>query len=116
MQFVNLNTHPIRVHRNGQQVAEFAPSGIVARVSQEPAQVVGEIGGIPVGARGAYGEVEGLPAEQEGVGYIVSGIVGDAIKGSGRKDIFVPATGPKDGVIRGNDGQIAAVAMLIPIS
>jgi hypothetical protein len=115
MQFVNLTTHPIRIHRKGQQVAEFPPSGVVARVAQGPSELVNELGGVPIGVPGEFGEVEGVPDEVEGIAYIVSGLLGARFEGSGRRDIFVPATGPRDGAIRGNDGQITAVAMLIQI-
>lgn len=116
MKFVNLTTHPIRIHKNGQQIAEFLPSGLVARVSQAPSELVNELAGVPIGVPGAFGEVEGVPSPQEGVGYIVSGLLGERFKGAGRNDIFVPATGPRDGAIRDSGGQITAVAMLNQIS
>lgn len=116
MRFINLTTHVIRIHRNGTQIIEFPPSGVVARVSQAPSELVNELAGVPIGVPGAFGQVEGVPSPQEGVGLIVSGLLGARFENSGRRDIFVPATGPKDGVIRGNDGQIVAVAMLNQIS
>lgn len=115
MKFVNLTAHAIRIHKGGKQVAEFLPSGTVARVSQTPSELVNELGGVPIGVAGEFGEVEGVPSPQDGVGYIVSGLLGARFEGSGRWDIYVPATGPRDGAIRGNDGQITAVAMLIQI-
>lgn len=115
MKFVNLTTHLVRIHKNGQQIFEFPPSGVVARVAQQPSELVNELGGVPIGVAGEFGEVEGVPSPQEGVGYIVSGLLGARFEGSGRRDIYVPATGPRDGAIRGNDGQITAVAMLIQI-
>jgi hypothetical protein len=116
MKFVNLTAHAVRIHRNGTQIIEFPPSGVVARVSQAPSELVNELAGVPIGVPGAFGQVEGVPDEVEGVGYIVSGLLGARFENSGRRDIFVPATGPRDGAIRGKDGQITAVAMLNQIS
>ena len=116
MKFINLTTHPIRIHKGGKQIAEFPPSGVVGRVAQQPSQLIDELGGVPIGTPGAFGEVEGVPSPQEGVGLIVSGLLGARFEGKGRRDIYVPATGPKDGVIRDSGGQITAVAMLNQIS
>jgi hypothetical protein len=116
MQFVNLTPHLVRIHKNGQQIFEFPPSGVVARVAQQPSQLIDELGGVPIGVPGKFGDVEGVPSPQEGVGYIVSGLLGARFEGKGRRDIYVPATGPKDGVIRDSGGQITAVAMLNQIS
>lgn len=41
----------------------------------------------------AYGDIEGLPAPQEGTLYIVSALVLSAAKAAGRTDCVAPATG-----------------------
>ena len=61
-------------------------------------------------ARPTYGEVTGLPAPQEGIYYLVSSIVADALRGSGRTDILVPDSGPD--AVREN-GQILAVRRVL---
>jgi hypothetical protein len=68
---------------------EIPASGILPRVkmSNEPAE---PIDGIPVETV-IYGEIEGLPDYQEGVYYIVSGLVAAAASKQGRTDCL--ATG-----------------------
>jgi hypothetical protein len=61
--------------------------------------VVAEINGIKVNKR-EFGGVEGLPEPAEGVVYVVSSIVAQALKGS-RDDVFVP-----DEFIRDEKGNI----------
>lgn len=61
-------------------------------------------------ARPSYGEVTGLPAPQEGIMYLVSSIVADALRGSGRTDILVPDSGPD--AVREN-GVIVAVRRVL---
>lgn len=64
---------------------------------------------IPV-ATPMYGEVTGLPHHEEGIVLIVSTMVADALRGSGRTDIYVQDSGPD--AIREN-GQIVAVRRLL---
>lgn len=85
MKVVNLTPHTLNVHNNVGDVSTFEPSGQVARVqvSYEPA---GEVAGLPV-SKAVYGEVEGLPEPQEGIIYIVSGMVQARVP---RSDVFAP--------------------------
>ena len=81
---------------------EIPPSGILARVSMInfPA---GEIDGIAIESV-TYGEIEGLPEPQEGVYYIVSGLVAAAAAKIGRGDCLAPGALVRDkktGVILG---------------
>jgi hypothetical protein len=81
---------------------EIPPSGILARVSMVnfPA---GEIDGIAIESV-TYGEIEGLPEPQEGVYYIVSGLVAAAAAKIGRVDCLAPGALVRDkktGVILG---------------
>lgn len=78
---------------------EIPPSGIHPRVSI----VTGEIDGIPIESI-VYGEIEGLPKYQEGIFYIVSGLVANAAAMIGRKDCLTPGALVRDkktGVILG---------------
>ena len=59
----------------------------------------------------AWGDVIGLPEPSEGIAYIVSQMV--AARVPHRKDVFSPGTGPKDGAVRDDKGQIVAVTRLI---
>ena len=70
---------------------EIPPSGIHPRVSI----VTEEIDGIPIESI-VYGEIEGLPKYQEGIFYIVSGLVANAAAMIGRKDCLTPGALVRD--------------------
>jgi hypothetical protein len=93
--FINLTPHTININDG----AAYAASGVVARVANNHT---------PFDADGVasieWGEVTGLPAPQDGVIYIVSGLVAQAAK---RQDVVSPASGHPN-VIR-NNGQIVSV-------
>jgi len=93
--FINLTPHTINTN-NG---AAYAASGVVARVSSTHTPF--DENGV---ASIEWGEVTGLPEPQEGVIYIVSGLVAQAAK---RPDVVSPASGHPD-VVR-NNGQIVSV-------
>ena len=73
---------------------EIPPSGILPRVSMSNSPA-GEIDGIPVESV-IYGEIEGLPDAQEGVYYIVSGLVAAAAAKVGRTDCLAPGALVRD--------------------
>ena len=75
-------------------VRDIAPSGILPRVSMSNSPA-GEIDGIPVESV-IYGEIEGLPEYQEGVYYIVSGLVAAAAARVGRTDCLAPGALVRD--------------------
>ena len=111
---VNLTPHAIVVLRDDGlgclEGAEFAPSGVVARVASTPGvKLPGD--DLPLFTSTNFGEVEGLPAPQAGTIFIVSALV--AGRCVGRADVFSPGTGPNDGAVRNGKGQIAAVTRLI---
>ncbi|MCX7740609.1 MAG: hypothetical protein N2047_06250 [Meiothermus sp.] len=110
MELVNLTPHTINLNDTA-----LAPSGQTARVKVDQVQVgTLDLQGqaIPVVAN-TYGQVEGLPEPQLGVGYVVSGLVLQALEAQGiyRGDVFAPDTGPT--AIRGENGQIKAVTRLV---
>lgn len=92
MELINLTPHEVNI------VSEWGtrnipPSGQLARVSVETV-VVGETDdGILITAS-SYGEVEGLPEPEEGVGYIVSSLVAGHCKD--RNDVFIPNDSIRD--------------------
>ena len=117
---LNLTPHPIVVRSaDGTDtiLPPAAPKGQEPRVSNHPGAVLTDhpltrlvaIHGVDF-----TGEVENLPAPVKGVFFIVSGMVGDALRARCifRPDILVPGTGPKDGAIRDQMGNIAAVTRL----
>lgn len=109
MNFVNLTPHAITVRTpDGDKV--FSPSGTVARVGSMPGALLDTIDGVPCYSAPVWGDVTGLPDPADGVAYIVSGLVASRVS---RPDVYSPATGPTDGAIRDDRGQIIAVTRLI---
>lgn len=110
MKLINLTPHPI-VIRAADSDTTLAPSGTVARVSSIPG-AVHELPSFPcpVANPPVVGEVTGIPDAQDGVAYIVSGMV---LSATDRADVFGPGTGPADGAIRNEAGHIIAVTRLI---
>ena len=110
MRFVNCTPHAITI-RTSQEGDLILPTTRVARVAQGAGRET-EVGGVRVVIPGPWGEVEGLPDPSEGIGLVVSALVGGRLEGSGREDVFVPGTGPGDGAIRDEEGRIVAVTCL----
>ena len=94
---INLTPHVIRLNDG----TEYQPSGVVARVSSR----YKVINTNPPCFEVVYGEVTGLPAHQDGVDYIVSGMVAAACPKRGC--LLVPATGHPEAVRV--DGQVYSV-------
>ncbi len=101
MKFINLTPHALKVEGLG----TIPASGSVARVTVNSTDV-GTVCGVRLRAQ-LKGQVSGLPAPTEGVTYIVSGMVLDALGGSRRGDVVAPDTGPD--AVRDSNGHITAV-------
>jgi len=86
---------------------EIPPSVILARVSMVNLPA-GEIDGIAVESV-TYGEIEGLPEPQEGVYYVVSGLVAAAAAKIGRVDCLAPGALVRD---KSNPGTILGCLFL----
>lgn len=110
MNLINLTPHAI-VIRTPDGDTTIAPSGTIARVSATPG-AVHDVAGFPcpVADPPVVGAVTGIPDAQDGVAYIVSGMV---LSATDRADVFGPGTGPADGAVRNEDGHIIAVTRLI---
>lgn len=114
MQIVNLTPHSITL-RAADGADHTFPSAGVARVSSTPGSLA-DIGlPVPVASATTYGEVTGLPAPETGTYYVVSALVGAALRstGSTRQDVLCPGTGPNDGAVRDEAGRIVAVTRLV---
>lgn len=113
MAFVNLTPHPVSVFSaDGKKLFELVSSG-VARLSQRD-ELVGEKESVPL-IRSSFGAIEGLPASQEGVLFVLSAMMLEAAKGMGRLDVVAPATGPSHGAVRDPQGRIVGVTkFLVP--
>jgi len=107
--FVNLTPHAIVIRLADGTDLTFPPSGKVARVDELPTTILTGINDIPILSRTVFGEVIDLPEPVEGTAFIVSGLVAGQVY---RADVFAPATGPKDGAVRNDKGQIIAVVSL----
>jgi hypothetical protein len=99
MKFVNLTPHDITV----EGVGVFPASGNIARVETKRV-CIGGWGKVRI-TKQTFGDVSGVPAPQDGVAYIVSGMVLSALNGS-RADVVAPDTGAD--AVRSN-GHIVAV-------
>ena len=113
MEFVNLTPHEVIVFdEEGKNVLlRVPPSGEVARVEVKRKEA-GTLNGVPL-VRSEFGEVQGLPEPREGVVYIVSMIVLQALQGK-RKDVVAPDTSPQSAV-RDSEGRIIGVkAFVLP--
>lgn len=115
--FVNLTPHAVTLQSADGTRFTVPPSGTVARIDSKPGDLIiiegcdGFDAGIALYDRTNYGTPVGLPDPVDGTTYIVSalfaGRVGDRI------DVVYPGTGPKDGCIRDEKGQVVAVTRLI---
>jgi len=88
---VNLTPHALTLVSATGEHTVLPPSGSVARVASTPG-TVGARDGFPcaVASPTVFGEVTGLPDPSAGTAFIVSGMVGSALAGKGRTDVFVP--------------------------
>jgi hypothetical protein len=108
----NLTPHPITLRDSEGVDHVIPPSGIVARVTATQGTLT-QVAGVPVPVATAtvYGDIEGLPAPEPGVVYVVSGLV--LSRAFGREDVYGPGTGPQDGAVRDDAGRIVAVTRLV---
>ncbi len=106
MTFINLTPHDITVFVGDGSIV-IPASGTVARVSSIYTHV-GDIDGIPV-SEVSYGDVHGLPQPMDGVIYVVSALVLNALKAKGvnRTDVVAPDT--DKGAVRDTSGRIIGV-------
>lgn len=101
MNYINLTPHVLNIHHATGGVITVAPSGEVARVAtlSEAQPSLGIDGvSIPV-VKTTFGEVTGLPDPREGIVYIVSRLVLEAVKDA-RPDVFAPGE-----LVRDADGR-----------
>jgi hypothetical protein len=82
--FINLTHHNIVLRNKDGELKTIKPSGVIARVQFNIVEI-DSVDGIPV-VRVDYEEPVGLPEPKEGVYYIVSATVKNAV-GDSRKDV-----------------------------
>jgi len=108
---VNLTPHSITLRDSSDTDTIIPASGQIARVAATTSFTGQSILGLPIQTT-TYSDVEGLPNPCSNTVYIVSSLVLGALNGSGRTDVFSPATGPQDNAIRNEKGHITAVTRL----
>lgn len=96
MKIENLTPHDITLFV-GDKTIVIPASGRLARVSSRT-ETVGKIDGIPI-TETVFGEVEGLPAPEDGVAYVASSLVAGRVPE--RSDVFIPNESVRD-----KDGRI----------
>lgn len=105
MRFLNLTPHPLKIYDElGKEVLSLlpAPNMRTPRVMQTNERV-GDMAGVPI-FRPEFGAVSNLPPAVDGVVYIVSRMVRQAVEG--RDDIVCPGPAIRDdmGNIKGARG------------
>lgn len=113
MKIINLTPHAINLIGPDGFVHPVPASGTIARarVTSSKESSMRENAPVPVKEFTTFGVVDGLPAPSSGTIYIVSLITLWSCEG--RDDVFAPATGPNDEVVRNSSGQIVGVRYLI---
>lgn len=97
MTIINLTPHSINfVDASGAPLVTVEPSGQLARVTAHTVTTGSvSVGDVTIPTTGTtYGEVEGLPAPEEGTIYIVSSLV--ASRCPDRTDVFIPNESVRD--------------------
>lgn len=108
MKLVNLTPHDVVVYNDkGEVIKTYPKSGKVARI-QDDVTITGVIDGVPVGGI-TYGDAIDLPDPQDGVYYIVSLVVRQALPH--RKDLISPDT--SKGAVRDDQGRILGTTRFI---
>jgi len=102
VEFINLTPHDLVIIKDDGDTVTIASTGEPARVSAKITDV-DEIGGITIGQQ-SFGDVTGLPAPQDGVVYIVSALVANAVN---RADVLYPAD-----FVRNDKGQVVGARRL----
>ena len=117
--FKNLTPHAITLQGQDGSLFTVPPSGIVARIDSSPGAFIitegcgGFNAGIPTYEPTVFGSPVGLPEPEDGVTSIVSALFAGRIQG--RNDVVYPGTGPKDGAVRDEKGQVMAVTRVIRV-
>lgn len=110
---INTTPHDIVLRDDNGGETTIPKSNLTVRVASSQGKR-NDLAGVPCACFDAdsVGIVEGLPPPMDGVFFLVSGLVGAAMSGSGRDDLLVPGTGPSDGAVRDAKGWIIAVTRL----
>jgi hypothetical protein len=109
MKLINLTPHEVVLITEDGEL-HIPSSGIIARCSvQRVTEKIVEVDGVKIPInRNVFGEVEGLPKPKEGVLFIVSSLVAQAMRD--RDDLVVP-----DDTVRDEQGRIIGAKALAQI-
>lgn len=90
---MNMTPHAVSfINDEGETVLTVEPSGTVARVSSRTVQT-GILNGLPV-TQTQFGDVQGLPEQNDDTIYLVSSLVAQRVPE--REDVFIPAESVRD--------------------
>lgn len=110
MRLVNLTPHDIAVFSGNGEKVVIPKSGQAVRVTSSAVPISYVLAGsleIPL-VETRFGDIEGLPAPEPGVLYVVSALAAQAAVAQGRVDVVAPDTGPESAV-RDENGNIVGV-------
>ncbi len=93
VEIINLTPHTVNIYTEDLQESAIYPSQGIVRVSTK-SKFIGILNGYTPLYQTEYGKVEGLPEEKEGVCYIVSMLVKQAMPH--RKDLLSPSQPVRD--------------------
>lgn len=92
MNIINLTPHAVNIYTES-GIKTIEPSGTVARCAQQK-MLIGHIGDICL-YKTSFGEITGLPEQQDDTFYIVSVVIANALKGR-RSDVLIPIDPVRD--------------------
>lgn len=108
---INLTPHVVRLRRFDGSEVVVQPTTPSARVKMKTGTICASTRGVPVFSAPTWDKVENLPDPAPDTLFIVSALVALAVPN--RHDVVSPATGPEDGCVRDEHGQVWAVTRLI---
>lgn len=108
LRLVNLTSHTVAVMPDGEtKLFELPPSGTFARIREireQASDLPIDGGSLPVWHLHYAREIDGLPRQQPGVGYLVSRVTASAVR---RPDVYFPLD-----EVRDTDGRIIGCRVL----
>ena len=105
---INLTPHDVNIYEGNELLMTIQASGIVARVDVTTNILAGKINNtIPV-SKSCFGEIKGLPNQEEDTIYIVSRMIAERAKD--RDDLYIT-----NGSVRDENGHIIGCTSLTQI-
>ena len=109
VRFVNLTRNLIEIVPQDEPIAKFRPSGVIARLLEEPDRTI-KVGGIPL-TYSIFALPDCLPTPRDGVIYVVPMAVALVGAASGRSDLAFPS-----GFVKDRTGKPIGARRLVVVS